>query len=145
MPLEGDGEVWDLIVTSSDERSADLHPDGAHVAFQSNQSNSFEIYVAPYPDGAPPWARISTDGGMTPTWSPDGKELFYRRGNELWAVQIEVVPEVTKGTSVRLFETNFGPPGIVSSWDVMPDGESFVIIRERTHRRRPRPPCAAVR
>lgn len=58
------------------ERGGHFSPDGRWVAYHSNESGRFEIYVVPFPDGSGKW-QISTGGGIAPRWRRDGRELFF--------------------------------------------------------------------
>lgn len=62
--------------------------DGLWVAYESNESGSYEIYVRPFPDGAGNW-QISRAGGTDPVWAPDGGELFFLEGTQLMAVTVQ--------------------------------------------------------
>src|SRR4030095_3360945 len=78
-----------LLVTPSSETAAKFSPDGQLVAYTSNESVRFEVYVASYPNFADKVA-VSARGGVWPVWSPTGKEVFYREGSAMMAVQIQV-------------------------------------------------------
>ena len=70
-----------LIKTPFGEPNAEISPDGRWVAYQSNESGRFEIYVRPFPNvDAGRWL-VSTDGGIQPLWSKNGQELFYVGSN----------------------------------------------------------------
>jgi serine/threonine-protein kinase len=98
-------------------------PDGRWMAYQSNESGQPEIYVTPYPG---PGARIgiSSEVGAKPIWARDGRELFYRNGRRLMAVDVRTVPEFTAGKPRLLFAGNYAP-----SYDVSPDGKRFLMIK----------------
>ena len=66
---------------------------------------------------------ISTDGGQWPRWSPNGDELFYRRGTAMMVVPVELEPPVRPGTPETLFD---GP--YMEWFDVFPDGEHFAML-----------------
>jgi Tol biopolymer transport system component len=70
------------------ESSPRVSPNGRWVAYASNESGSVQIHVRPFP-GPGEVVRVSSDGGNTPWWSRDGRELFYRRDAEIWAVVVE--------------------------------------------------------
>ncbi|PYS34448.1 MAG: hypothetical protein DMG14_29455 [Acidobacteria bacterium] len=80
LPLEGDRKPFPIVQTNFDERLAQFSYDGNWIAYESNESGRFEIYVQPFAD---PQAkrggrlRISTNGGAQVRWRRDGKELFY--------------------------------------------------------------------
>jgi serine/threonine-protein kinase len=77
LALDGTRKVTPLLQTKFDERNGIVSPDGRWLAYESNSSGTFEIYVRPFPDvGGGQW-EISTAGGAQPLWSRSGKELFY--------------------------------------------------------------------
>ena len=74
------------------------------------------------------------EGGGQPIWSPDGKELFYRSGNRMMVVPIQVRDQALNAGSPRvLFEGSYAshadPPGI-QYYDIHPDGERFLMMKE---------------
>ena len=79
--------------------------------------------MRPYPE-VNPRRRISANGGTSPRWSADGKELFYRVAGKLMALSIVTTPDLIPGVPHELFD---GPYG---AYDPMPDGQSFVAVQE---------------
>jgi serine/threonine-protein kinase len=73
---EGSQEAEPFLVTPSDERQPAFSPNGAFVAYVSNESGRREVYVRPFP-GPGPKRQVSTNGGTSPQWSRDGREIFY--------------------------------------------------------------------
>ena len=94
-------------------------PNGRAIAYASDESGQFDIYVDTFPK---PGARIrvTTAGGTEPRWRGDGREIFFRRGSELHAVPI-AGGEV--GASERLFDAG----AIIRSYDVTADGKRFLL------------------
>jgi len=90
LPMEGDRTPIPFLVTESNERSPVFSPNGRWIAYASNESGRDEVYVRPYPPGTGGQILISTDGGREPVWARDGRELFYRSGNRLMAVPVEI-------------------------------------------------------
>ena len=75
--LDGTRRVQSLLRDPSVERNGIVSPDGRWLAYESDSSGRFEIYVRPFPNvGAGQWL-ISTAGGTRPLWAPNGQELFY--------------------------------------------------------------------
>ena len=79
-----------------------ISPNGRWVAYISDESGQDEIYVQPFPEGGQRWL-ISTGGGIEPMWSRDGRELFYRNGNQMMAVPTDTEPGFNAGTPRLLF------------------------------------------
>ena len=77
-PKPGKPELF--LRTPFDETEPAFSPDGRWIAYASNESGRYEVYVRPFPGGAPSGSgkwQISTGGGFHPIWSRDGRELFY--------------------------------------------------------------------
>ena len=72
----GSEPVW-LLAGAFNERNAELSPDGKWMAYQSDESGAFEIYVRPFPNVQDEQWKISTAGGLKPLWARNGGELFY--------------------------------------------------------------------
>ena len=83
-----------------------VSPDGRWVAYQSNESGSDQIHVRPFP-GPGDALRVSPAGGSTALWSRDGRELFYRRGSEVWVVNIAPGNTFSHGSPRMLFRVEF--------------------------------------
>ena len=133
LSLQGERTVEPLIQTPFGESIPAVSPDGRWIAYYSDESGQREVYVQPFPglDGKYP---ISTAGGTSPVWGPDGRELFYRDGQDGQAVL--VVPIDTEGgfaagTPEVLFEGPYLseiPAG--RQYDVAPDGRILMIKPE---------------
>ena len=107
-------------------------PDGRWLAYISDESGQFEVYVRPYP-GPGSKFPISTQGGVAPVWTRDGGELFYRNGDKMMAVTVEAGSEFRAGKPEVVFEGSFEEV-LASSWyrpnyDISPDGQRFVMVR----------------
>jgi serine/threonine-protein kinase len=128
--------------TSAREHSPKLAPNGRALAYVSDESGRSEVYVRPFPQGAP--IRVSAAGGFAPVWSRDGRRLFYA-ASEAGAPVLMGVPVTwsdgvpTLGApSVALQRRVRGPAGVIeqyvggANWgpgfDVLPDGR-FLVLR----------------
>jgi Tol biopolymer transport system component len=109
------------------------------VAYSSNESGRYEIYVRPFdpnsPTGIPPgggkW-QVSTQGGLSPRWNSDGKELFYvAPDGTVMSVEVTGNAVFQSGTPKPLFK----PKGFsltttnvtVANWDASSDGKKFIF------------------
>lgn len=128
VPLSGERKMVPIVQTRFDEDSADVSPDSNWLAYVANESGRYEVYVQPF-SGPGARVQISTDGGTEPRWSRNGRELFFRAGDKMMAV--EVSPGLRVSRPRLLFQ---GPyvrtghnPGY-ANYDVASDGR-FVMIR----------------
>ncbi len=125
--LKPDGETVPFLVTPNNEEDFELSPDGRYLAYTSNESGRVEVYAVPFPR---PGRRIpiSREGGHRPRWSPDGRQLYYIRGDTVLAATLDRGAEL-EVTGVReLFSGKFLT--IYNwTWDVAPDGRFLMIHR----------------
>ena len=122
---------------------ADVSPDGRWVAYHSRESGQLQVHVDAYP-GPGPRYQVSTDGGGSPIWRADGRELFYARANE-GAPQVGYRGEVgiiavtvtttattlTFGTPRQLFGGRYLMDAPARGWDASGDGQWFVLRQAR--------------
>ena len=111
-----------------------LSRDGHWLAYQSNGTGQYEVYVRPFPDIDDDKRSVSTEGGTEPLWSRDGTELFYKNGTgELVAAGITTDPGfavVERNVLFSVAEYQRGDEFCCHpTYDVHPDGERFIMIR----------------
>ncbi len=118
-----------FLETRFNENSAQFSPDGKWIAYASDESGTFEIYLRPFP-GPGGKRRVSVDGGTGPVWHPDGTELFFLNGIRMMAADIRLEPELTVGRTHMLFEGRYAKNRLswVTNYDVSPDGQRFLMI-----------------
>ena len=138
LSLGAEPQLQPFLQTDFWELQPMFSPDGRWIAYASNESGQFEVYVQPYP-GPGEKIQISTRGGIQPVWSRDGRELYYfqgagfRSGNELMSVPVELGPTFTAGQPQVVLEGDFEKgPGFWSNYDVSPDGKSFYMVKRTT-------------
>jgi Tol biopolymer transport system component/predicted Ser/Thr protein kinase len=128
LPLK-DGKPQPFVRTPSLETAPCFSPDGRFIAYVSDESGRLEIYVRPYPGPGGKW-QISTEGGAEPVWNPKGRELFYRAGNKMMAVDVTTQPVFSAGKPKMLFEGPYVPtPRSFPDYDVSPDGQRFLMLK----------------
>jgi Tol biopolymer transport system component len=106
LPMNGELKPIAFLQTPFAEWVPRFSPDGRWVAYVTNESGRGEICVRPFP-GPGGALQISTEGGTEPLWSGDGKELFYRIGNKMMAVDTVTQPSFKAGSPRMLFEGNY--------------------------------------
>ena len=126
MPLTGDKKPFPLVVGDFDKNEPQFSYDGKWVAYTSNESTEWEVYVMSFPDGKQR-EKASVGGGFQPRWSLDGKELYYRApAGRAMKVAMITSPKLGFKTPEMMFTINF-QPGYGNSptrhqWALHPDG-----------------------
>ena len=124
-----DRKAHSFLKTPANEGGPQFSPDGRWLAYSSNESGRTEIYVQPYPGPGGKW-QISTEGGAEPTWNPNGRELFYRSGAKMMAVDISTQPVFTPGKPKMLFEGRYlTTNAALPFYAVTSDGQRFLMVK----------------
>lgn len=104
-------------------------PDGNAIAYLSDESNKWNIWVTTYPKPGP-HCQVSKTGGMDPTWSPDGRKIMYQWGPAMFVVDVLSVPDCQVGEPTRLFKGAFTDrPGF--GHDTTSDGKKFLMLEDQ--------------
>jgi serine/threonine-protein kinase len=140
LPLQGERKPQPFLQTPFNERTARLSPDGRWLAYLSDESGRYEVYVRPFPGPGGKW-QISTEGGVEVTWSPKGNELFYRTGEQrekMMEVDIQTQPSFSAGKSRQLFESPYANNSVAAgaaSWtadySISSDGQRFLMLKPK--------------
>ena len=134
VPLTGDGKPTPFLQTQFREIESQFSPDSRYVAYMSNESGRFEIYVKPFLSGEGKW-QVSVNGGRNPKWSMQSGELFFVEENTLMAVKVRTSPTFEASTPQKLFDgekigMRFDTISPTSNmYDVSADGQHFVVVR----------------
>ena len=130
LPVGGEPEAF--LDTQFNERGPRLSPNGNWLAYVSNQAGEDRIHVTAFPDGGQVFP-VSTGPGTEAVWSRDGRELFYRNGNQLWVVEVETEDGFTAERPTLLFEGPYMTEPYagdgVPNYDVSLDGQQFLMVR----------------
>jgi Tol biopolymer transport system component len=126
--LSGDGDAKPFLETPAWEWGPQFSPDGNLLAYSSDVSGRFEIYIQRFPGGT---ARVpvSATGGTLPVWSRDGRALFYVNGSQVMAIRVASDREIRASSPQILFEHRAPiDPGGGYPYDVSPDGQRFLTV-----------------
>ena len=131
--LAGPGTPTPLLVSPRSERNPEVSPDGRWLAYESDESGRFEIYVRPFPSvDAGRW-QISNTGGTRPAWARNGRELFYVSADaQMMAVSVsrDSGNAFTYGRPTALFSTSALYTGLSGrTYDVAADGR-FLLVKQ---------------
>jgi Tol biopolymer transport system component len=126
------GEAQKLQLGSGNQSNGMISPDGKWLAYASDESGNWEIYVTTFPGAAGKW-QVSRGGGTEPRWRGDGREVFYLGPNGMMtAVPVSTLGTFSSGTPVPLFQFHGRAPissTDVFSYDVTKDGKRFLVNR----------------
>ena len=128
--MSGDQKPYRFLAGTSADVEGQFSPDGHWVAYSSNESGRWQVYVAPFP-GPGGRYQISLGGGQQPRWRRDGKELFFLSPDrKLMAVPVKTGSAFVFGAPKALFATLAHEPITAEeffTYDVSPDGQRFLI------------------
>jgi eukaryotic-like serine/threonine-protein kinase len=138
LPIEGNeksgwkpGAAKAFLNSAFAEVEPAFSPDGRWLAYMSNESGGYEVYVRPFPGPGGKWL-VSSGGGYLPKWSRNGKELFYRTLDS----KIMVVTYTTSGDSFHAEKPQLWSPGqftelgiFTYNFDLHPDGKRFAVLK----------------
>jgi serine/threonine-protein kinase len=137
LDVDGHG-ITDLLADPKiAEADSELSPDGRWLAYESNESGRYEIYVRPFPDVQSGRWQISRDGGTRPMWARNGRELYFMAGglynspvgSALMVVSVETSPAFRAGNPQQLlpgpYFSNLGN----RTYDVSADGQRFLMVK----------------
>lgn len=103
-----DGKTRRFLGGPGRRRSGRFSPDGRWMAFVSDETGDYQVYVTAYP-GPGPTVAVSTKGGLSPIWSADGRELFFRLGGKVLATTLSSAAPLGFGVPVELFDGPYTP------------------------------------
>jgi Tol biopolymer transport system component len=121
LALGGDGKPQPFLHSGANETGPTFSPDGKWLAYESDASGRKEVYITPFPGGGAHY-QVSTSGGERPVWRHDGKEIYYREGLRIMAVEVNTKASPVEFSSPKaLFELASGNLN-GRYYDVAPDG-----------------------
>jgi serine/threonine protein kinase/Tol biopolymer transport system component len=136
LSLHGEPRPYPIVKTAAYEGGPQFSPDGHWMTYTSDESGQMQVYVRPFP-GPDRNRQVSTSGGTHPQWSRTGKELFYRDGDKMMMVDVSTNSgdsDLALSSPKMLFEQRYSFGGSVSiaNYDVSPDGQRFVMVKEES-------------
>jgi Tol biopolymer transport system component len=129
-PLTGERKPQSFLQTKFNEMQARFSPDGRWIAYQSEESGRYEVYVQPFPGPGGKW-QISTNGGTMPVWAQNGRELFYMSSGNFMSVGVNTQPTFSASTPRIVADY---PPFLMGRlsngvYDISPDGQRFLFVK----------------
>jgi hypothetical protein len=132
-----DRRVTPFLNSRFQETYPEFSPDGRWIGYVSDESGRQEVYVQPFP-GPGGKLQISNEGGREPLWSRNGKQLFYRWGDQVWVVDVQIGSGFSASKPRLLFEQpGYASHSPIRTWDISPDGQRFLMVKMEV--RKPHP------
>lgn len=116
-------------LTDVDEINPAISSDGKWMAYQSEESGEFQIYVVPFPSVQSGRWQISTEGGRAPQWSSDGSEIFFIGDSHMMSVPVDTSSSFRFDTPRPLFSLSDYHPGPGRSYSISPDNQQFLMLK----------------
>ena len=129
--VTGDTSLKPLLVEPGQSTTVALSPDGRWLAYSSDDGSGvrYDVYVAPFPSMTPR-RLVSREGGVEPRWARNGRELFFKSGGQMMAVNVAAGPSLDIGDPRPLFPlARYRGARNRQQYDVAPDGR-FLMIRD---------------
>jgi serine/threonine-protein kinase len=123
--------ITHFLNSHANEHYPEFSPDGRWMAYGSDESGRWEVYVRPFPGPGGKWL-ISQEGGIEPLWARNGKQLFYRStdGGQVWVVDVRTDGGFSASKPRLLFKApGLGPSGPIRDWDLSLDDQRFLIMK----------------
>ena len=130
LQLEGEPTSKPILSTPALESGAYISPDSQWLAYASDESGRSEIYVRPFPNVDDGRWQVSTDGGAEAAWAHDGSELYYRNGDSMIRVAVDITSTFSYGPPEVLFEGHYDTHR-ARNYDVARDGR-FLMVKDVT-------------
>ena len=131
-PFSNPAQAKPFAQTPAYEGGGRLSSDGKWLVYVSNESGRNQVYVRSFPDGDRR-LQVSTDGGTQPAVSGNGREIFYRNGDRMMAVELKATAAgVELSQPTLLFEKaySYGAGITISNYDVTADGQRFLMVKD---------------
>ena len=128
LPLDPDGEPRPILVNPGVEVAGGISPDGGWMAYFTDESGTFEVYVTPFPEAGRRW-QVSTDSGVFPFWCAGGQEIVYQQfDGQVMATEIELgTGSVRLGATTSLFPIR-PPEAVGAAFAPSADCQRFLVI-----------------
>ena len=122
-----DGSTQPLLSTEYDEAQPSLSPDDKWLAYASNQTGRYEVWIEPFPRTGTRY-QVTRDGGSHPLWRPDGRSLYFDRDHQMFEVAVNTQDMSSRNEPRPLPIKGFVQAEYRRQFDLMPDGRRFLVL-----------------
>jgi len=134
----GDYDVWRysiddkkasplIVLPRSSQHSSRVSPDQRYIAYASDETGNFEVFVQPIPTTGMKF-QITHGGGEHPVWSPDGSLIYFNRGDRLLSLAVKTDPTVVAANPIQLPISGFMQGAGRRQFDITSDGKKFLTL-----------------
>lgn len=111
----------------SAQHSSSMSPDGKWMAYASNETGRYEVWIEPFPrSGAR--LQVTRDGGSHPLWAPDGRSIYFDRDHQMFQLTVNTQDIASIGEAAPLPIKGFAQAEYRRQFDLMPNGRQFVML-----------------
>jgi Tol biopolymer transport system component len=104
-----------------------VSPDGKWMAYASNETGRYEVWIEPYPQTGMRY-QVTRDGGSHPMWLPDGQALYFDRDHQMFRLSVNTKDMSTHAEPTPLPIKGFAQAEYRRQFDLMPDGRQFLVL-----------------
>jgi Tol biopolymer transport system component len=115
----------------SAQHSSAVSPDGRWLAYASNETGRYEVWLEPLPPTTVRY-RLTRDGGSHPLWLPDGRSLTFDRNRQLFRLSLNLDGPAPVGAPLALPIKGFAQAEYRRQYDLMPNGRQFLVLMPLT-------------
>jgi eukaryotic-like serine/threonine-protein kinase len=135
-PLDTPTAFKPFVATNADEETPRISPNGKLVAYASDETGHYEVYLRPVAGGGGR-IQVSAGGGSEPVWSLDGRGLYYRTPGRLMFATIATSPELNVAKRDSMFADPYHREGKAVQYDAFPNGDLLMLKRNERSELRP--------
>jgi Tol biopolymer transport system component len=111
----------------SAQHSSSLSPDGRWMAYASNETGRYEVWIEPFPRTGARY-QVTRDGGSHPLWLPDGQSLYFDRDHQMFQLAVNARDMSSSSAPIPLPINGFAQAEYRRQFDLMPDGRQFLVL-----------------
>jgi dipeptidyl aminopeptidase/acylaminoacyl peptidase len=112
---------------NSAQHSSAVSPDGRWMAYASNETGQYEVWIEPLPQTGRRY-QLTREGGSHPLWRPDGRALYFDRDHQMFRLAVNVENPASTVEPVALPITGFAQAEYRRQFDLMPNGREFLML-----------------
>jgi Tol biopolymer transport system component len=114
-------------IPGSAQHSSAVSPDGRWMAYASNETGRYEVWLEPMPRTSARY-QLTRDGGSHPLWAPDGQSIYFDRNSQMFRLAVNLKDPASSVAPVALPIKGFVQAEYRRQFDLMPNGREFLVL-----------------